>query len=129
MDVIVTENIKVPNSLIVTGITNTSVDEELYEYLKKFGSVDRVIKVSEQTSEFYGKAIVEYAFGAAVQTLEKDLPIDRTSESDDNVVFHIEALASVYSCKKGTGLTTTFLLDLKNIAKLSGKPFEDIVRD
>lgn len=129
MDVIETENIKVPNSLLVTGLTKTVVDEELYEFLKKFGSIDRVITVSELTSEFYGKGIVEYTSGAAVQALEKELPLDRKSDSDSNVIFHIEALASVYSSKKGTGLTTTFLSDLQNIAKLSGKPFEHIVRD
>lgn len=129
MDVIEIENIKVPNSLIVTGVTNTVVDEELYEFLKKFGSIDRVIKVSEKTSEFHGKVIVEYAYGDAVEVLERDLPLDRTSDKDGNVVFHIETLASVYSEQKGTGLTKTFLSELQNIAKLSGRSFEDVVHD
>ncbi|MGL4896983.1 MAG: hypothetical protein ACRC31_00925, partial [Cetobacterium sp.] len=129
MDVIEVENIKVPNSLVITGLTNKVVDEELYDFLKKFGSFDRVIRVSEPTSEFNDKTIVEYASGAALKTLEKDLPFDRTSDSEKDVVFHIEALASVYSSKKGTGLTTTFLSDLQNVAKLTGKPFEYIVRD
>lgn len=129
MDVIEIESIKVPNSLVVTGSTNTVLDEELYEFLGTFGSFDRVLKVSERTSEFNGKTIVEYTSGAALKILEKDLPLDRTSDSDRDVVFHIEALASVYSNKKGTGLTTTFLSDLKNVAKLTGKPFEYIVRD
>lgn len=129
MDVIEREGIKVPNAVIVSGLTNTKVDEEIYEFLKQFGSIDRIIKVSDQKSELYGKALVEYASGAAVETLEKDLPYDRPSDSDKNVVFHIEALASVYSSEKGTDLTKTFLSDLQNIAKLSGKSFEHLLHD
>lgn len=129
MDVIEKENIKLPNAVIVSGLTNTVVDEEVFEFLKQHGSIDRIIKVSEQTSEFYGKVIVEYASGAAVKTLEKDLPLVRTSDSDSDVVFHVEALASVYSSGKGINLTKTFLSDLQNIAKLSGKSFEHLLHD
>lgn len=129
MDVIKNEGIKVPNAVIVSGLTNTDLDEEIYEDLKQFGSVNRIVKVLDKTSEFYGKAFVEYASGAAVETLEKDLPLDRTSDTDDNVVFHVEALSSVYSSEKGTDLTKTFLSDLQNIAKLSGKSFENLLHD
>ncbi|KAK0138860.1 Zinc finger CCHC domain-containing protein 12 [Merluccius polli] len=99
------------------------------DFLKQYGSIGRFIKVSDQNSEFFGKVIVEYNSGAAVETLENDLPLDKTSDSDANVVYHIEALASVYSTGKGTTLTTTFLSELQNIAKLSGKPFEHLLRD
>lgn len=129
MDVIEREGIKVPNAIIVSGLTNTDVDEEIHEFLKQFGSINRMIQVSDQTSELYGKALVEYASGAAVETLEKSLPLDRLSDSDKNVIFHVEALASVYSSTKGTDLTKAFLSNLQNIAKLSGKSFEHLLRD
>ncbi|XP_051812334.1 uncharacterized protein LOC110972290 [Acanthochromis polyacanthus] len=129
MDVIETEGIKVPNALIVSGLTHTEVDEEIYEFLKQFGSIDRVVKVSEKNSEFYGKAFVEYASGAAMEAFEKGLPIDKLCESDKRVVFHIEARAKVYSNEKGTDLTKTFLTDLQNIAKLSGRSFEHLLHD
>lgn len=35
-----------------------------------------------------------------METIEKELPFDRPSDSDKNVVFHIEALAKVYLSKK-----------------------------
>lgn len=129
MDVIQSKGVKVPNSLIISGLVNSDEDEEVFEFLKQFGSIDRIIKVSEQTSEFCGKAIVEYSSGAAVKALEGTLPIDKTSDSNCDVVFHIDALASIYSCERGSGLTKTFISDLQNIAKLSGKSFEHILRD
>lgn len=41
----------------------------------------------------------------------------------------MRTLASVYSSKAGTGVTHTFLSELKDIAKLSGKSFEDILQE
>ena len=60
-----------------------------------------MVKLLDPTSELYGKGLVEYVSGAAVETLEKDLPLDRPSDSYKDIVFHIETLASVYSSEKG----------------------------
>ncbi|XP_054861590.1 uncharacterized protein LOC129347709 [Amphiprion ocellaris] len=129
MEVIEREGIKVPNAVIVSGLTNTELDEEICEFLKQFGSIGRVIKVSDKMSALYGKALIEYASGAAMETFEKDLPMDKLCDSDNTVVFHIEALASVYSSEKSTDLTKTFLSDLQNVAKLSGKSFELLLQE
>lgn len=51
------------------------------------------------------------------------------SDLNKSVLFHIEALASVHSNEKGTDRTKTFLSDLENIAKLSGKSFEHLLHD
>ena len=127
MEIIEREGIKVPNAVIVSGLTNTDVDEEIFEFLKQFGSIDRIVKVSDKTSEIYGKAFVEYTSGAVMETFEKGLPFDKLCDSDKRTVFHIDALASVYSSEKGTDLTKTFLSELQNIAKLSGKSFEQLL--
>ena len=89
MDVIETENVKVPNAVILSGLTNTEGDENIMDFLKQYESISRFIKVSDQNSEFFGMVIVEYNSGAAVETLENDLPLDKTSDSDANVVYHI----------------------------------------
>lgn len=54
MDVIKNEGIKVPNAVIVSGLTNTDLDEEIYEDLKQFGSVNRIVKVLDKT---YGSMV------------------------------------------------------------------------
>ncbi|XP_056135398.1 paraneoplastic antigen Ma3 homolog [Lampris incognitus] len=52
MEIVATENIKVPNSLIVSGLSNTVVDEEVFDYLKTVGSISRIVKIRDAESEF-----------------------------------------------------------------------------
>lgn len=47
MEVIESENVKVPNSLISTGLSHTGVDEGIFDYLKQYGKIARVIEVSD----------------------------------------------------------------------------------
>ena len=54
MDVIQTSSVKIPNSVIVSGVTDTETDEELHDFLKKFGSIQRVIPV-DSTEQDLGK--------------------------------------------------------------------------
>lgn len=66
MDVIEREGIKVPNAVIVSGLTNTDKNEKVFEFLKKYGPIDRImnlISVSDPISEYYSKIIGEYSFG------------------------------------------------------------------
>lgn len=125
MEIIETENVKVPNSLIITGVSQTKIDEELFDYLKQYGHISRIIKVTEDGDQ----VIVEFESGAAVETLEDCLPFDRVSDADSDIVHHVDALGSVYSSEKGTGITHSFLSELKGMAKLSGKSFERVLQD
>lgn len=125
MEVIEAENVKVPNSLIVKGLTQTEVDEEIFECLKQYGKISRIIKATEAGDQ----AIVEFESGAAVETLEGNLPFNRVSDVNPDIVYHVDALANVYSSEKGTGITGSFLSELKDMAKLSGKSFERVLQD
>lgn len=123
MDIIEKESVKVPNSIIITGLSNTTVDEEIFDYLKQYGAIERQIKIPLVPEHL----IVEFKSGTAVEALK--LPLYRTSEADPEIVHHVDALANAYSNEKGTVLTDKFLSDLKNMAKISGKSFEQILRD
>lgn len=123
VDIIEKENVKVPSSVIITGMSNTPVDEEIFDYLKQYGAIERKIEIPLMPE----KVIVEFKSGTAVESLK--LPIHRTSEADPEIVHHIDALASVYSIDKGSVLTGKFLSDLQNMAKISGKSFEQILQD
>lgn len=110
-------------------MSHTAVDEEICVYLKQYGQIRRVINIDNPESEFHKQAIIEFESGKGVQTLENTLPFDRSSSADPRIIHHVKTLASVYSSKVGTGVTHTFLSELKGIAKLSGKSFEDILRE
>lgn len=93
MEIVQTESVKVPNSLLVSGPTRTD-DDEIFDYLKTHGSISRLILIDDKGSEYYQQTIVEYAHGSAIQSIEPELPLDYTSKSD--ATYHVETLASVY---------------------------------
>ncbi|KAL7841512.1 hypothetical protein SRHO_G00252030 [Serrasalmus rhombeus] len=119
------ESVKVPNSLIIKGLSETEVDNEVFEYLKQYGKFSRIIKVPDASDQ----VIVEFESGLAVETLKGSLPFDRICDGNTDVVHHIDALANVYSSEKGTGLTESFITQLREIAKHSEKPFETLLQD
>lgn len=120
MEIVENENIKVPNSVIVSGLSYTPVDEEIFDYLKQWGSISRIFKIENPESEYHKQAIIEFKSGATLQSLETILPLDRPTSEDSNVIHHVKTLASVHSSKLGTEVTHTFLSVLRNIARLSG---------
>lgn len=116
------ENIKVPNSLIITGLSCTEIDEEIVECLKRYGKISRIIEVSG----VQGQSIIKYESGTAIKALEEQLPFDRTSDANPDI-YRVDALANVYSVARGQGITGLFLSELRQMAKLSGKSFEQVM--
>ena len=60
MDVIQSENIKVPNSVLVSGLSGTDVDDEVVEFLERYGSVERVVKIDSSDANFKNKAFQSF---------------------------------------------------------------------
>ncbi len=73
MDIVEEEGITIPNSVIVSGLTNTEHDNELIDTLKTYGSFARTLTISDNISEFYQSTIIEYNNGQALQSLEPQL--------------------------------------------------------
>lgn len=129
MDIIKKESVKVPNSLIVSGLSGTSQDEEICDYLKQYGKIGRIIPIVDAESQFNTQTIFEFESGEAVETLKSVLPFERASSTLAGVTYRVKALDSVYTSAAGTDTTHTFLSELKNIAKMSGTSFEDLLRE
>lgn len=125
MEFITTQSVKVPNSLIISGLSETEVDNEVFEHLNQYGKFSRIIKVPDASDQ----VIVEFESGLAVETLKGSLPFDRVCDGNTDIVHHVDALANVYSSEKGTGLTESFLTQLRDIAKQSGKSFEMLLQN
>lgn len=126
MDIIQSENIKVPNSVLVSGLSGTDVDDEVVEFLERYGSVERVVKIDSSDANFKNTAVVEFQFGTAIQQLQSDLPCHRPS-SDPNIIHHIHLLSSIYTANVGSTLTQSYLSELKDVAKMSGADFEKVL--
>lgn len=127
MEVVQRENIKVPNSVIVSGLTDTEADEELIDFLNKYGRVARVVRVDSPTSPYHKDAIVEYESGSALNALKPALPY--SYESPSRATYRIRALSSEYVPIVTGSATQCFLSELQSIAKLSGRSFEEILKE
>lgn len=129
MDVIQTSSVKIPNSVIVSGIAGTEADEELYDFLKQYGSIQRVIPV-ELAEQASGKqVVVEYVYGTAIQSLLPSLPHRLNSKTQTDITYYIGTLASVYTPVASKTATQTYLSELKDIAKQTGKDFAAVLRE
>ncbi len=129
MDVIQTSSVKIPNSVIVSGIAGTETDEELYDFLKEYGPIQRRIPVDSAEPASDKQVIVEYVYGTAMQSLLPSLPHRLNSKTQTDVTYHIRALASVYTPEASKTATQTYLSELKDIAKLTGKDFAAVLRE
>lgn len=127
MDIVDRENVKVPNSVIVSGITDTVVDEDLTDFLNKYGRTTRTLKIDDPQSPYHKDAIVEYESGAALATLEPLLPY--TLDGQNEVTYKIRALSTEYISVVTNSATHSFFSELRKIAKLSGKPFEAVLHE
>lgn len=120
------ENVKVPNAVIISGLTNTESDQDVTDFLTKYGRITRTLRIDDPESPHHKSAIVEYDSGRAIETLEPMLPYEFRSPS--NVIYHIKALSSEYVPTVADSATQSFIAELQRIAKLSGRSFEDVLQ-
>lgn len=126
MDVIDRQSVKIPNAVIVSGIAGDEQTEEVVEFMKQYGSISRVIQVDDRTSKFHQCIVIEYSSGNAVEGIDP-LPFDYVSES--GVCSKIQSLASVYTQSVGNNTTESYLIDLQNLAKKSGRDYAEVLKD
>lgn len=129
MDFIQGSSVKIPNSVIVDGVTELAQDEEVIDFLKRYGVIQRTVLIDDQSSEFHKNLIVEYSSGSAVEALQPLLPYSYTLKGDPNVVYNVEALSGIYASKLGSSATKTYLTELKELAKLSGEDYKTVLRE
>lgn len=128
MDIIKSQNIKVPSSILIFGLMGTEVDEELVEFLQEYGPISRVVPVDSSDPDFKNTTVVEFQFGTVIRALQDDLPCQRCT-SDPSVMHSIQLLSPLYSSKLTSSLTQSYLTDLKGVAKLSGTDYETLLLD
>ena len=95
MEVIQKENMKVPNSLPISGLSGDVVDNEVMDYLAVLGSIGRIVKITTDDPQFKDSAIVEFTSGEPIQFISASLPCLRPTGKPD-VTHHIQLLSEVY---------------------------------
>ncbi|XP_043096915.1 zinc finger CCHC domain-containing protein 18-like [Puntigrus tetrazona] len=130
MDFIQESGVKIPNAVIVSGITQEAEqDEQVMDFLKQYGKIDRVLLVDDSQSEFFQNLIVEYSSGSAIESLEPHLPYTCTTQGSSPVLYEVKTLSSTYATKVGSNATKTYLAELKRLAKMSGKDYSEVLKE
>lgn len=127
MEVVDRENVKVPKSVFVSGLTETELDEDVTNFLSKYGCIARIVKVDDPKSPYHKNAIAEYESGAAMSALELLLP--DSYESPSEITYQIKALSSEYVPTVTGNAIQNFLSELQKKAKLSGRSFDEILQE
>lgn len=76
-----TSGVKIPNSVLVSGLIDTEADEDLYDFLKQYGSIQRKIPIDLPQSEPGLQVIIEFTYGTALQSLSSILPYKLASKT------------------------------------------------
>lgn len=120
MDIIDNLGIKVPNAVLVCGLTESEKDEEILDFLKRYGSFKRTVKIDDPTTEFHTNLIVEYNHGTAVQALEPLLPYTHSLTGSPDITYRVRALASVYTQKVGSDVIQAYQAERNHQAQWKG---------
>ncbi|GAA6107154.1 uncharacterized protein LOC123958507 [Tachysurus ichikawai] len=107
MDFIQKSKVKIPNAVIVSGVTQVAEqDEQVVDFLKKYGSIEKALPIDDSKSEFYQNLIIEFSSGLALVNLEPLLLY----------TYVVKALSSVYTTQIGSNVTKTYPAELKGLA-------------
>ncbi|XP_019216827.1 zinc finger CCHC domain-containing protein 12 [Oreochromis niloticus] len=128
MDIVLKEAIKIPNSVIIKGLTNSDLDEEVAIYLGKHGSVNRHIRIDDPHSQFHRQMIAEFNHASAMDTLNPLLPHTIQSSAQPEITFEIRSLAEVYAAN-ARDVTRAYMKQLSEMANLSGHSLEDMLKE
>ena len=86
--------------------------------------------VDDLSDELYQNLIVEYSSGSALEGLEPHLPYMYIVHGDPPpIAYEVKTLSSVYTTKIGGNVTKTYLANLKELAKRSGKNYGEVLKE
>nr|XP_055074659.1 uncharacterized protein LOC129454170 [Misgurnus anguillicaudatus] len=129
MDIVKRENVNVNNAVLVSGITLSESDDDLEQWLLRYGSIKRTLLIDSPTSEFHRHAIIEFQYSSAMDELQTLLPLRIVGASKADVTFNVQALSSVYPQVAGSDVTKECMDELQEIAKASGRSFHDVIQE
>lgn len=127
MDVFLKQGIKIPNAVLVEGISVIENKEEVLDFLNLYGSICKAEEISAPNSEFDETFVVEFSSSATITALEQLLPYTLVS-SDQITTFCISDLSTVCTAYEAKHKTKSYMSELKDLAKLTGKDYGEVLK-
>lgn len=119
-------SIKIPNAVRVQRVSEGDKNE-VGQFLERYGPFNRAVFVDSPESEFHGMWVVEYVSGSALLLLDPLLPYTFTVSAGTQC--YIQSLSQLYSEQVGGSKTKTYLADLRQVAKQSGKDYAEVLQE
>lgn len=115
---------KIPNAVLVEGITET-VGDEAVDFLKQYGSISQTELITDSESDFNGSLIVEFTNSEAIEALRPLLPHKLTLAKE---TLFISELSTVSSEHFARAKTSSYLSELKYLAKVTGVDYTEVLK-
>lgn len=129
MDLVALSDVNVLQSVMISGVFNTKADDEILDYLRTYGNLNRHFYVNDPASILFKNLIAEYVDATAFMALEPFLPYTYCSKTVADRRFRVTALACEYvATEDSSSLSPNYLKELKHIADRSGHRFEDVLK-
>ncbi|XP_038135185.1 uncharacterized protein LOC119779585 [Cyprinodon tularosa] len=129
MDFVAQTGINIAQAVLISGVTNTSSDNEILDILRTHGSLKTVLSVSDPKSTFYKNLIVEFEEASSFSAISSLLPYRYKSESAANRVYCVTALKDEYAATAGSSShIPDYIHSFKEMAEKSGTSFEHILK-
>lgn len=127
MEILAQYPIKIPNAVLVKYSVNADSDQEVVDFLAQSGAISKFEVVDAIDTVFHKCIIVEFESGRALVELRKNLPYTYTCTTE-KVTYDIEELSIVCSKLETEVKTQQYLSGLKNMAKLTGQNYTDVLQ-
>lgn len=118
--------VKIPDAVLLSAV-DEDVSKEVGEYLESYGTVNRAILIDEPVSEYYNMWIIEFESGSSLTSLNEKLSFTHVTSTGETCL--IQSLSKIYTTDIGSSKTKNYLADLKNVAKLSGKDYAEVLQE
>lgn len=127
MDIIESADIKVRNSLIISGPLGAESDKELIDHLKQHGSIARFVSIDAPNTKFHEHVVVEYTDSTALQSLKSQLPGTFPCQNEEGTHYLLKPLVDVYAPELSSTTTQTYLEQLQSLAQATGKTLKELL--
>lgn len=125
MDIFESLGIKIPNAVVVSCKPKCQTDE-VEDFLLQYGAIERSCIINSPDSQYHDMLVVEFKTNSAFDLLGPILPYRFKPTQNEYCIKH---LSKIYAASVGCSKTQTYLADLKQVAKMSGQAFAEVLQE
>lgn len=127
MEIFDTLKINIPTAVLVEGATEPAWRDEVIDFLRQYGDINRDIAIENTDTDFDDHIVVEYKYSSALEKLSPLLPYTYTSAAGNKCC--IQSLPDLYTSKICGSRTRKLMAEFRDVAKASGKHYAEILQE